>query len=188
MKAISPFSFNLQNLPNILTVFRLLIIPVVVVLLLFDKFWADASACFFIAIAGISDYFDGLLARKYHLETKLGKFLDPLADKLLVMSALIMLVPLHRVSAVLVVIIIGREILITGLRAIAGSEGIMIHVTEKGKYKTWFQMFAAAFLAYHHNIWIFNIHLIGTIFLWTSIVYSLISATEYLKEFAKKCL
>ena len=125
----------------------------------------------------LSDYYDGYLARKHGIVTTLGKFLDPLADKLLVVSVLIMLVAMPcvssgdvpcepRVPAWLVVLIVGRELAVTGLRSIASSEGIMLGAEELGKYKTIFQIFALTGLLLHYRYLFVDFHLGGMYFLW----------------------
>src|SRR5437763_1594576 len=127
-----------NNLPNLLPLGRIAAVVVIVILLGDEGAAAGgaAAACFFVAC--ITDYLDGELARRYSLTTTLGKFLDPLADKLLVAGILIMLVGMQReprLSAWLVVIIVGRDMAVTGLRAIASGEGIIVPAEELGKYK-----------------------------------------------------
>jgi CDP-diacylglycerol--glycerol-3-phosphate 3-phosphatidyltransferase len=142
---------GLLNLPNILTLARIAAIPLVVILLLFDtratSFWAAAI----FGAAAMTDWLDGWLARKWQVVTVLGKFLDPLADKLIVMAALIMLIPLGRVPAWAVFLILAREMVVTGLRSIASSEGIVISASDLGKYKTIFQMTAIPGLLLHYD-------------------------------------
>ena len=141
-------------------------------------------------LGSLSDYYDGYLARKYGIVTTLGKFLDPLADKLLVVSVLIMLVAMPcgteldvpcvpRVPAWLVVLIVGRELAVTGLRSIASSEGITLGAEELGKYKTIFQIFALTGLLAHYRYAIFDFHLGGMYFLWIAVVLGLWSAVDY---------
>ncbi|MCK4535624.1 MAG: CDP-diacylglycerol--glycerol-3-phosphate 3-phosphatidyltransferase, partial [Desulfuromonadales bacterium] len=121
---------GLLNLPNLLTLTRIAAVPIVVVLLLFDSRIAGMWAASIFGAAAATDFIDGWLARKWGVETVLGKFLDPLADKLIVMAALIMLIPLDRVPAWAVFIILAREMVITGLRSIASSEGIVIAASD----------------------------------------------------------
>jgi len=120
---------NTSNLPNLLTLLRFVIAPIVVLLLLSDQLWAGILCAVFITIAGVSDIFDGYLARHWKVESDMGKLLDPLADKTVVVGALIMLIGLGRVHPVLVVIIVSREILITGIRAIAATKKLVIFFT-----------------------------------------------------------
>ena len=130
-----------MNLPNKLTIFRVILIPFFVVLLLFDITAYDkwiALAIFI--IASLTDFLDGHIARKYNLVTNFGKFMDPLADKLLVCSAMICLVELARIPAWVVIIIIAREFIISGFRLVASDNGIVIAASYWGKFKTTFQM------------------------------------------------
>ncbi len=149
---------KLLNLPNILTLSRIAAVPIVVLLLLFESkqncFWA----AFVFTAASITDWLDGYLARKWGIVTILGKFLDPLADKLIVMAALIMLIPLDRVPAWAVFVILARELIVSGIRSIASSEGIVIAASDLGKYKTIFQMVAIVGLLLHYRYyWFFGV-------------------------------
>ncbi len=139
---------SIWNVPNVLTMFRVvLILPFVVLLLggrsgLFGEnvtlpcVWAEVIFC----IACLTDLFDGKIARKYHLVTNFGKFMDPLADKLLVCSALICFVDLRQIPAWIVIIIIAREFIISGFRLVASDAGVVIAASYWGKFKTTFQM------------------------------------------------
>ena len=126
---------SIFNLPNSLTLFRVACIPVLVILLFFPNKLTSFLAALVFALASISDLLDGFLARRRQLVTTFGKFLDPLADKLIVSAALIMLIPLDRAPAWMVVVIVGRELAITGLRSMAVSEGKVISADELGKKK-----------------------------------------------------
>jgi len=114
----------LPHLPNILTLLRILLIPPMVVILLSPSKSAGFLAALLFAVASSTDWLDGYLARRMQIVTTLGKFLDPIADKLMVMAALIMILPFGRVPAWMVLVILGREIIITGLRSIASTEGL----------------------------------------------------------------
>ena len=120
------------NLPNMLTMFRILVIPVVLVFVYYENRVNSFIATCLFAAASITDYFDGWLARRRGQTTVLGKFLDPLADKLIVMSVLVMLVPLGRIPAWVVVLLLARELSITGLRGIAVTEGMVIAASQGG--------------------------------------------------------
>jgi CDP-diacylglycerol---glycerol-3-phosphate 3-phosphatidyltransferase len=171
-----------NNLPNLLTFGRIAIVPLIVWLLNDEGHVAGLLAAGAFLVACLSDYFDGYLARRYSLTTTLGKFLDPLADKLLVAGILIMLVGMTRqprVPAWLVVIVMGRELAVTGLRAIASSEGIILPAEELGKYKMIFQMFALHGLLLHYTYVGVDFHLAGMYFLWISTVVSLWSGSVY---------
>jgi CDP-diacylglycerol---glycerol-3-phosphate 3-phosphatidyltransferase len=171
-----------NDLPNLLTLGRIATVFIIVVVLRDEGAGAGALAAAVFFLACWTDYFDGLLARKYSLTTTLGKFLDPLADKLLVVAILIMLVAMSReprVPAWLVVIVVGREIAVTGLRAIASGEGIILPAEELGKYKMIFQMFALHGLLIHYPYLGIDFHLAGMYFLWISTVVSLWSGGVY---------
>ncbi|MBI3016639.1 MAG: CDP-diacylglycerol--glycerol-3-phosphate 3-phosphatidyltransferase [Deltaproteobacteria bacterium] len=177
---------NVSNIPNLLTLFRFVVTPLVILLLLTDAPWAGVVTAVLVSLAGLSDFLDGYLARYWKLETNVGKFLDPLADKVLVVAGLIMLVGLGRVHPILVVIIICREIFITGLRAIASSKGIVIAAEKSAKYKTTFQMIAEGALAVHETYLGLNGHLIGLTTIYISLGFSLYSAIEYVRLFFRQ--
>ncbi len=183
------------NLPNLLTLARVAAIPVVVVLLLSDSREAGFWAAAIFGAAAVTDFIDGWLARKWGVVTVLGKFLDPLADKLIVMAALIMLIPLDRVPAWAVFLILAREMVVTGLRSIASSEGIVIDASDLGKYKTIYQMAAIPGLMLHYEYnWLFglewslfhvNMHNFGIFFFWVAFVMTMWSGADYLIKFFK---
>ncbi len=178
-----------KNLPNLLTLARIGLVPMIVWLLRDEGPGAGVLAAGAFFLACWSDYFDGYLARRYSLSTTLGKFLDPLADKLLVAGILIMLVGMQREPrppAWLVVLVVGRELAVTGLRAIASSEGIVIPAEELGKYKMIFQMFALHGLLLHFPYLGIDFHLAGMYFLWISTVISLWSGTAYTARVARE--
>lgn len=186
---------HLLNLPNILTLSRIAAVPVVVILLLFESkqtcFWA---AVIFIA-ASLTDWLDGYLARKWQIVTVLGKFLDPLADKLIVMAVLILLIPLDRAPAWAVFVILARDIIVSGIRSIASSEGIVIDASPLGKYKTIFQMIALSVLLLHYEYyWFFGVeysflyasmHNVGMIIFYISFVLTVWSGVDYFAKFFK---
>ena len=183
------------NIPNILTMLRIAAIPLLAVLLFSPSqsagFWAAAV----FALAAITDWFDGYLARRMGIVTVFGKFLDPIADKLIVMSALIMILPFGRVPAWMVLVILGREIIITGLRGIASSEGIIIQASDLGKFKTIFQIVAILGLLLHFDYnWFFgianpllqvNMHNVGMFYLWIATLLTVWSGVDYLVRFIK---
>lgn len=181
------------NLPNILTLLRIAAIPLLVVLLLSPSREAGFWAAALFAIASITDWLDGYLARRMGIETVFGKFLDPIADKLIVMAALIMLLPYNRVPAWMVLVILGREIIITGLRGLASTEGIVIPASTLGKFKTIFQIVAILGLLLHYDYhWFFavnhplltvNMHNIGIFYLWIATVITIWSGIDYLAKF-----
>lgn len=183
------------NLPNILTMMRIAAIPLLAALLMSPSqsagFWAAAV----FSLASITDWLDGYLARRMGIVTVFGKFLDPIADKLIVMAALIMILPFGRVPAWMVLLILGREIIITGLRGIASSEGIVIQASDLGKFKTIFQIVAIIGLLLHYNYnWFFgidlpwlhvNMHNVGMFFLWIATLLTVWSGIDYLARFVR---
>jgi len=181
------------NLPNILTLCRIACVPVIVILLLDDSRQMGFWAALVFSVAAITDWVDGYLARKWEIVTVMGKFLDPLADKLIVMAAMIMLIPLQRIPAWAVFLIIARETLVTGLRSVASSEGIIIAASNLGKYKTIFQMVAIIGLLLHYDYyWLLglrwelfhvNMHFVGTIFFYVSFALTMWSGGDYLYKF-----
>jgi CDP-diacylglycerol--glycerol-3-phosphate 3-phosphatidyltransferase len=174
------------NLPNILSLFRIVLIPAILYCLTDPGRGAAAAAGGLFFIACLSDFLDGYLARRSQSTTILGQYLDPLADKLIVTAALIMLVGMlrePRVPTWMVVVIVGRELAVTGLRAIALSEGVMLAAEELGKYKMLFQMFAlhGLLIHYQYGFGFFRIdfHAAGMVFLWVAMVVSVWSAIDY---------
>lgn len=181
------------NLPNILTMARIAIIPLVILLL--DR--GSPRDCFWAAIiyagAALTDMLDGYLARKRGLVSVLGKFLDPLADKLIVMATLVWLVKMGRIAGWVVVLLLAREISVTALRSIAASEGVVIAAGDGGKAKTALQMVGILLLIlgypYHFDFYVFELGVVdlvhvGRVLIYVSLIYSLASAAEYVGLFA----
>lgn len=172
----------LLTLPNQLSLLRIALVPILVYFLSSSDPVSSALAALTFFIASLTDFFDGYLARLYGHTTTLGKFLDPLADKLLVAAALIMLAAadrMPRVPAWMVVIIIGRELAVTGLRGIASGEGIILAAEELGKYKMIFQIFALHGLIIHYQYLFVDFHVLGMYFLWLALVLGLWSGLDY---------
>ncbi len=166
-----------MNLPNKLTMFRVILIPFFIVFLLipitsYDK-WI---ALVIFIVASLTDLLDGKIARKYNLVTNFGKFMDPLADKLLVCSALICLIELHKISAWMVIIIIAREFIISGFRLVASDNGVVIAASYWGKFKTTFQMVAVCLLIAD----IPAVHLLTQIVLWIAVILTVVSLADYI--------
>lgn len=182
---------DIVNVPNLLTLFRIVLIPVCCGLIYDGSPRSCLLAFVVFAVASVTDWLDGYIARKRNLVSLTGKFLDPLADKLLVMAVLVFLVALGRVEQWLVVIIIAREISITSLRALAASEGMVIAAGEGGKLKTAFQMVGLIGLIVHYTYELnygfatipFNFHRAGFWLLSISVIFSLTSGGEYVRGF-----
>lgn len=181
---------SLLNLPNLLTLLRIALIPVMALFLELDSdhppFESPGRlAAVVVVIAGITDLLDGYLARKWKIETLLGKFLDPLADKLLLLVGLVMLMRLERVEAWLVMVLLSREFLITGLRGVAVGEGIVIAAGQSGKLKLIFQMVGLGLLMWYGRFLGFNAFEVGTVILYIALVISVWSGFTYLRDFFK---
>ena len=167
-----------MNLPNKLTIFRvILIIPFVIFML--SDFLGDATKWVALAIfiiASLTDLLDGKIARKYNLITNFGKFMDPLADKLLVSAAMICLVEIGKIPSWIVIVIISREFIISGFRLIASDNGVVIAASYWGKFKTVFQMVMVVLMIAD----ISQIHLLTTAIMWIALVLTVISLIDYL--------
>jgi CDP-diacylglycerol--glycerol-3-phosphate 3-phosphatidyltransferase len=173
------------NLPNFLTLVRILLIPVFVVIFLAPTPDRSLLAAVIFTVAAVTDLLDGYIARRTGQVTKLGKLLDPLADKLLVLSALILLVNIDRVSAVVALLIIARELAVTGIRAIAAGERLIIAAEVTGKYKMALQVIAIVLLILEGTglAELGNLHLAGTGTLYLSLVLGYISGGQYVWSF-----
>ena len=170
-----------MNTPNKLTVARMILVPFLVVFLL-TGWGGEANRWICLAIfvaASVTDWFDGHLARKYNLITNFGKFMDPLADKLLVCSAMICMIELDKLPAWVVIIIIGREFIISGFRLIAAENGIVIAANYWGKFKTVSQMIMIILLMLDFG-GIFTV--LTQIFIWLSVVLPIISLLTYIMQ------
>jgi CDP-diacylglycerol--glycerol-3-phosphate 3-phosphatidyltransferase len=168
--------------PNLLTLFRIATVPILVWLLTYIGPIPSAIAAGVFFLATITDFFDGYLARSYNSVTALGKFLDPLADKLIVIAALIMLAGMDRVPHVpawMVVVLVSREIVVTGLRAIAAVEGMVLAAEELGKYKMTLQAIALHGLLIHYTYFHVDCFAFGMFVLWIAMVVSVWSAGDY---------
>jgi|SRR3989304_6585736 len=173
------------NLPNAISILRILTAPVLILLLLTPDRKINLIAGIIFSVAALTDWLDGYLARKMSVETSVGKFLDPLADKLLIVTCLIMLIPLGRVPAWIVALIIGREIAVTGLRSVAILEGIVIAATGLGKYKTAFQIASVIALILHYNFLGIDFQSVGTVLLYLALILTLWSGIDYFVRFLK---
>lgn len=174
------------NLPNGLTIGRIMAVPLIVLLLFYPGKAVSFIAAMIFLFAAITDGFDGYIARRQNVVTTLGKFLDPLADKLLVITSLIMLIHLGRVPAWIVAMIAGREMAVTGLRAIAINEGLIISASKLGKYKTLLQVIATTTLIGHYSYYSIDLHNVGMIFLWAALVLTVWSGLEYFRGFLRQ--
>lgn len=191
MKHRRPLLEEFWNLPNMLTVGRILVIP------LFVWFTYDADplysllAAVVFTVAAVTDVVDGFLARRMQLETVVGRLLDPLADKLIVMAALVMMTRLGRVPAWLVIVLLSREFIVTGLRQIAASEGMVIAAGQEGKWKTSIQLVGIIALCVHyvHPLDLYFVtypvdyNRVGQVLIYLSTAFSVWSAGVYFRAF-----
>ena len=169
-----------MNLPNKLTVMRVIMIPFFVIsLLAFQgevRLLRNLAAIFI--VASLTDMLDGKIARKYNLVTNFGKFMDPLADKLLVCSALICLIELGQLPAWMVIIIVSREFIISGFRLIAAEQGIVIAASYWGKFKTTFQMIAVILMIVNLPV----LHILTVACTWIALVLTVVSLVDYIAK------
>lgn len=188
---LRPLREEITDLPNLITLARIGMIPLVLIFIKNESPGLSALAALIFLVAAASDALDGYLARRLGLVTVVGKFLDPLADKLIVLSTLVMLVEAERAPGWLVVVLMARELSITGLRAIASQEGYVIAAGAGGKAKTAFQVIGITFLLVHfpYDILFFgytlDFHQVGLYLLFLSLVMSVHSAVEYFRFFAE---
>lgn len=169
-----------MNLPNKLTLLRICLIPVFVILMLSQVSNLFLISCIIFIIASITDFLDGKIARKYNLVTDFGKFMDPLADKLLVLSALICMIEYDLVAGWMVIIIVARELTVSILRAIAADNGKVIAASGGGKIKTTSQMIAIILLLIGANYSNSQIVFVGTIAMYIATIFTLYSGIDYL--------
>ena len=177
---------NNWGTPNILTGARIAAVPVVMVLLCFPGQWASFLGGICFLLAGATDFLDGFLARRQRLVSRLGKFMDPLADKLLVSAALIMLIPLGRAPAWMAFVIVGRELAVTGLRGLAAAEGIILAPDRWGKAKTLLQMAALTALILHYPYQAMDFQRLGTGLLWLALLATVASGISYFWAFFRQ--
>lgn len=187
---------EIDNLPNRLTIFRVVLIPIVLgALSLSQSSWGHISAYredfgwaagWLFALASITDFFDGYIARKRGIVTVFGSFLDPIADKFLVVSSLIMLGAMGRIPAIVVIILVLREMYMTSLRLLATNEGLKVPVNNMGKWKTATQMVAVPFLMVSQQWYFIDFGMWGQVFLYVSAALSIFSATTYSFNLIKK--
>lgn len=180
-----------MNIPNKITVSRILLIPIFVIVMMFDFGWgnmtlfgAEMQVNYFVGalifiIASATDWVDGYYARKYNLVTNLGKFLDPLADKLLVSAAFILLVEIDLAPAWIVIVIISREFAVTGLRLILAGQGEVVAANQLGKIKTWAQIVAISALILHNTIFTLIGIPFDDIMLYIALFFTLWSGWDY---------
>ena len=174
---------RILNLPNGITMLRVGIIPVLFFLLSDPgRMWSLIIAILFI-MAALADLLDGYVARKYHIVTNIGKFLDPIADKIIINAAMILMIPIGRIPAWIVSLIIIRDFIVDGIRNIATSEGMIIDASKLGKRKTLCQIFAISALMIHYPFIGADAHIVGMVILYIALWLTLHSGIDYLLMF-----
>lgn len=180
---IEPEMREVINLPNTISVVRIGVIPILFFLLLSPgSLMSIVIAVLFIA-AALTDLLDGHVARRYHIVTTMGKFLDPIADKLIVNTAMILLIPIGRIPTWIVAIIIIRDFIVDGIRNIASSEGLIIDASPLGKRKTLCQIFAVSALMIHYPFFGADAHTVGMVILYIALVLTVLSGFDYFIKF-----
>ncbi len=179
---------DIYNLPNTITLVRIGVIPVLFFLLLSPgPTWSLVIALLFIA-ANLTDLLDGYIARRYHIETVMGKFLDPIADKLVVNTAMILLIPISRIPAWIVALTIIRDVAVDGMRSVASSRGVVIDASRLGKRKTLCQIFAVSPLIIHYPFFGINAHLVGMVILYLALILTVLSGVDYFHKFYREVI
>jgi CDP-diacylglycerol--glycerol-3-phosphate 3-phosphatidyltransferase len=185
---LSPERKKIFNLPNTITMVRISFVPVLFLLLLSPgQTMSLIIAALFIAVS-FTDMIDGYVARRYRIVTTLGKFLDPIADKLVINTAMILMIPIGRIPAWVVAIIVIRDFAVDGIRNIASSEGYIIQASWLGKQKTLCQVFAVSALMIHYPFLGADAHVVGTTILFIALILSVYSGLDYLTKFYRHIL
>ena len=185
---LSPERKKIFNLPNTITMVRISFVPVLFLLLLSPgQTMSLIIAALFIAVS-FTDMLDGYVARRYRIVTTLGKFLDPIADKLVINTAMILMIPIGRIPAWVVAIIVIRDFAVDGIRNIASSEGYIIQASWLGKQKTLCQVFAVSALMIHYPFLGADAHVVGTTILFIALILSVYSGLDYLTKFYRHIL
>ncbi|MDE3270047.1 MAG: CDP-diacylglycerol--glycerol-3-phosphate 3-phosphatidyltransferase [Pseudomonadota bacterium] len=173
---------QLKKIPNNLTIIRLLFVPVLLIIFPINHYITDMLTALLFLVAALTDFFDGFFARKYNSESKLGALLDPVADKVLAITMLMMLCSLERIPTLLAGLLIMRDVLICGIRAAAAEHGVSIAVSKIGKYKTaalWISIFC---LIIDQSLF----RVVGMIGVWIALILSVWSAYEYWRQYCEQ--
>lgn len=168
-----------HNLPMVLTYARAAAAPIILGVLMSGWAWAGWASAVLFVVAAVTDWFDGMLARRFKVESNMGRFMDPIADKILVLGAIVMLLAMNRVDPVMVFLLIGRDIFIGGIRSVAAANNLIIAAKPFGKWKTAFQMVAVPCLLVYEPVLRIPLGDLGYFGLWVSVGLSLISGAEY---------
>jgi CDP-diacylglycerol--glycerol-3-phosphate 3-phosphatidyltransferase len=181
-------SKKILNLPNAVTMLRIGVIPVFFLLLLAPGPTESLIIAGIFVAASLTDLLDGYIARRYSIVTTMGKFLDPIADKLVVNTAMILMIPLGRIPAWIVAVIIIRDFTVDGIRSIASSEGVVISASRLGKQKSLCQVVAVTALMIHYPFLGADAHLVGMAILYLALMLTVYSGLDYLRKFIREVL
>jgi CDP-diacylglycerol--glycerol-3-phosphate 3-phosphatidyltransferase len=173
------------NLPNAITVLRIGILPVLFLVLLEPGEALSLAIAILFILAALTDLLDGYVARRYNIVTRMGKLLDPIADKIIMSTAMVLLIPIGRIPAWVVALMVMRDFAVDGLRSMAAAEGHVIEASDLGKYKTFCQIIAVSALIIHYPIYGIDPSTIGRAFIYVALVLSMWSGFDYLMKFYK---
>jgi CDP-diacylglycerol--glycerol-3-phosphate 3-phosphatidyltransferase len=173
------------NLPNAITVLRIGILPVLFLVLLEPGEALSLVIAILFILAALTDLLDGYVARRYNIVTRIGKLLDPIADKIIMSAAMVLLIPIGRIPAWVVALMVMRDFAVDGLRSMAAAEGHVIEASDLGKYKTFCQIIAVSALIIHYPIYGIDPSTIGRAFIYVALVLSMWSGFDYLMKFYK---
>ena len=179
---------KIWNLPNTLTLLRIAVVPLLFFLLLDPGPAGSLLVATMFILAGLTDLLDGYIARKYQIVTPMGKLLDPIADKLIVNTAMILMIPIGRIPAWVVAVMIARDFAVDAVRSIASAEGTIISASNLGKRKTLCQIFAVSALMIHHPLFGADAHVVGLFILYIALFLSLYSGIDYLAGFYRTAI
>lgn len=171
------------NLPNTITLIRIAVVPFLFVLLASPGELCSLILAILFVAASLTDLLDGYIARKYQLITTMGKFLDPIADKLIVNTAMILMIPIGRIPAWIVAITIMRDLIVDGIRSISSSDGLFVQASPLGKQKTLAQIIAVTALMIHYPIFGIDAHFVGMIILYIAFFLTMYSGADYCIKF-----
>ena len=176
---------RILNLPNAITVLRIGILPVLFLVLLEPGEALSLVIAILFILAALTDLLDGYVARRYNIVTRIGKLLDPIADKIIMSAAMVLLIPIGRIPAWVVALMVMRDFAVDGLRSMAAAEGHVIEASDLGKYKTFCQIIAVSALIIHYPIYGIDPSTIGRAFIYVALVLSMWSGFDYLMKFYK---
>jgi CDP-diacylglycerol--glycerol-3-phosphate 3-phosphatidyltransferase len=184
-KVLKNINMTKKHIPNILTYSRMAFVPFIIWMIYLDTLQSGIIACALFILASITDYYDGYFARKWGIVSNMGKFMDPVADKVLVSSTLIMLLPTGRLTTVMVILLVARDSIIDGLRSVAATQNVIISAAKMGKWKTATQMVAIPCILFNYPLFGIPIYQIGYWTLWVSVILSVVSGAHYIRDYLK---